>query len=172
MPSTTPIKTSTTICYDILTEVKKISGDLDGYSIVLRVNPEIARALKDEGRSLFRELEATVGRPVTIRPDEQLHHEQAHQAAEHRDRQRMQELQPRAGAEHGRGHQHAGSRQRGLQGGKLRAEVRGNALLNFPLDLLTSSAFDGGSGGIFAGGYESCAGLWLDAVNKLAEDGF
>ena len=64
------------------------------------------------------------------------------------------------------------TRQRGLQGGKLRAEVRGNVLLNFPLDLLTSSAFDGGSGGIFAGGYESSAGLWLDAVNKLAEDGF
>ena len=70
------IKTSTTICYDILTEVKKVSADLDGYSIVLRVNPEIARALKDEGRSVFRELEATVGRPVTIRPDEQMHHEQ------------------------------------------------------------------------------------------------
>src|SRR4029078_3536672 len=70
------IKTSATICYDILTEVKKVSADLDGYSLVLRVNPEIARALKDEGRGVFRELEATVGRPVTIRPDEQLHHEQ------------------------------------------------------------------------------------------------
>jgi ribonuclease G len=70
------IKTSTTICYDILTEVKKVSADLDGYSLVLRVNPEIARALKDEGRSVLKELEATVGRPVTVRSDEQLHHEQ------------------------------------------------------------------------------------------------
>jgi ribonuclease G len=70
------IKTSTTICYDILTEIKKVSADLDGYSVVLRVNPEIARAFKDEGRSVFRELEATVGRSVTVRPDEQLHHEQ------------------------------------------------------------------------------------------------
>ena len=33
------IKTSATICYDILTEVKKVSADLDGYSLVLRVNP-------------------------------------------------------------------------------------------------------------------------------------
>src|SRR5499427_4739666 len=70
------IKTSATICYDILTEVKKVSGDLDGYSLVLRVNPEIARALKDEGRSVFRELETAVGRRVTVRPDDQLHHEQ------------------------------------------------------------------------------------------------
>ncbi len=70
------IKTSATICYDILTEVKKVSADLDGYSLVLRVNPEIARALKDESRAVFRELEAAVGRPVTVRSDEQLHHEQ------------------------------------------------------------------------------------------------
>jgi ribonuclease G len=70
------IKTSATICYDILTEVKKVSSDLDGYSLVLRVNPEIARALKDEGRTILKELETTVGRPVTIRSDEQLHHEQ------------------------------------------------------------------------------------------------
>jgi ribonuclease G len=70
------IKTSATICYDILTEVKKVSSDLDGYSLVLRVNPEIARALKEESRSVFKELEASVGRPVTVRSDEQLHHEQ------------------------------------------------------------------------------------------------
>ena len=70
------IKTSSTICYDILTEVKKVSADLDGYSLVLRVNPEIARALKEESRSVFRELEAAVGRSVTVRADEQMHHEQ------------------------------------------------------------------------------------------------
>jgi ribonuclease G len=70
------IKTSATICYDILTEVRKVSSDLDGYSLVLRVNPEIARAFKDESRQLLKELEATVGRAVTLRPDEQLHHEQ------------------------------------------------------------------------------------------------
>ena len=70
------IKGSATICYDILTEVKKVSAELDGYSLVLRVNPEIARAFKDEERELFKELETSVGRPVTVRSDEQLHHEQ------------------------------------------------------------------------------------------------
>ena len=70
------IKTSATICYDILTEVKKVSAELDGYSLVLRVNPEIARALREESRSVFRELEGAVGRPVTVRMDDQLHHEQ------------------------------------------------------------------------------------------------
>jgi ribonuclease G len=70
------IKASATICYDILTEVRKVSPDLDGYSLVLRVNPEIARAFKDEERELFKELEGAVGRPITVRSDEQLHHEQ------------------------------------------------------------------------------------------------
>jgi ribonuclease G len=70
------IKASPTICYDILTEVKKVATDLDGYSLVLRVNPEVARALREEGRGVFKELEATVGRSVTVRADDQLHHEQ------------------------------------------------------------------------------------------------
>ncbi len=70
------IKASPTICYDILTEVKKVAADLDGYSLVLRVNPEVARAFREEGRGVFKELEATVGRAVTVRADDQLHHEQ------------------------------------------------------------------------------------------------
>jgi ribonuclease G len=70
------IRTTATICYDILSEVKKVSADLDGYSLVLRVNPEVARALREESRGVFRELESAVGRHVTVRADEQLHHEQ------------------------------------------------------------------------------------------------
>ena len=37
------IKSSSTICYEILSEVKKIGADLDGQTLVLRVNPDIAR---------------------------------------------------------------------------------------------------------------------------------
>ncbi len=70
------IKSSSTVCYDILAEVKKISADLDGQSLVLRVNPDIARALRDEERAVLKELKQTVGRDVTIRVDVQLHHEQ------------------------------------------------------------------------------------------------
>jgi ribonuclease G len=70
------IKSSATICYEILTEVKKISADLDGQSLVLRVNPDIARALRDEERAVFRDLKQSLGREIAIRPDAQLHHEQ------------------------------------------------------------------------------------------------
>jgi len=70
------IKSSSTICYEILSEVRKIGGDLDGQSLVLRVNPEIARALGDEERAVFRDLKQSLNREITLRPDAQLHHEQ------------------------------------------------------------------------------------------------
>jgi ribonuclease G len=70
------IKSSSTICYEILSEVKKVSGDMNGQSLLLRVNPDIARALKEEERAVLKEMKQTVGKDITIRPDVLLHHEQ------------------------------------------------------------------------------------------------
>jgi ribonuclease G len=70
------IKSASTICYEILTELKKIAPDLDGQGVILRVNPDIARALKEEESAVFRDLQQTLGKPVTLKPDTHLHHEQ------------------------------------------------------------------------------------------------
>jgi ribonuclease G len=70
------IKSSSTICYEILDEVRKIGADLDGRGIVLRVNPEIARALKEEESAVLKDLRQALGKEVTVRPDAHLHHEQ------------------------------------------------------------------------------------------------
>jgi ribonuclease G len=70
------IKSSSTICYEILAEVKKVAPDLDGHAVVLRVNPDIARALKEEEEAVLRDLKQVLGRDVTVRPDTHLHHEQ------------------------------------------------------------------------------------------------
>jgi ribonuclease G len=70
------IKSASTICYEILSEVKKISADLNGQSLVLRVNPDIARAFRDEERAVFKDLKQSLGREIALRPDAQLHHEQ------------------------------------------------------------------------------------------------
>jgi len=70
------IKSSSTICYEILDEVRKIGADIDGHGIVLRVNPEIARALKEEENAVLRDLKQALGKEVTVRPDAHLHHEQ------------------------------------------------------------------------------------------------
>jgi ribonuclease G len=70
------IKSSSTICYEILMEMRKIGPELDGNGVVLRVNPDIARALKEEESAMLRDLQRTLGKPVTIKPDSHLHHEQ------------------------------------------------------------------------------------------------
>ncbi len=44
--------------------------------MILRVNPDIARALKEEESAIFRELQRAVGKPITLKPDTHLHHEQ------------------------------------------------------------------------------------------------
>jgi ribonuclease G len=70
------IKSTSTICYEILTEVKKVSPELNGHRLLLRVNPDIARALKEEESAVLRDLRQSIGKDVTIKPDTQLHHEQ------------------------------------------------------------------------------------------------
>ncbi len=70
------IKSSSTICYEIMTELKKIGSELDGQGVIVRVNPDIARALKEEEPQLLRDLQQSLGKPVTIKPDVHLHHEQ------------------------------------------------------------------------------------------------
>jgi ribonuclease G len=70
------IKSSSTICYEILAEMRKVGADLDGRGVLLRVNPDIARALKEEERGVLKDIEAALGRAVTIKPDAHLHHEQ------------------------------------------------------------------------------------------------
>ncbi|HEY7290823.1 MAG TPA: Rne/Rng family ribonuclease [Vicinamibacterales bacterium] len=70
------IKSSSTICYEILSEVKKVSPDLNGHRLLLRVNPDIARALKEEESAVLKDLRNSIGKDVTVRSDIQLHHEQ------------------------------------------------------------------------------------------------
>jgi ribonuclease G len=70
------VKSSATICDEILTELKKVSREINGGGVVLRVNPDIAKALQDEERDVLKEIERTVGRRVTIKPDALMHHEQ------------------------------------------------------------------------------------------------
>ena len=70
------IKSSSTICYEILSEVKKVGPDLNGHRLLLRVNPDIARALKEEESAVLQDLEQSIGKDVTIKPDVHLHHEQ------------------------------------------------------------------------------------------------
>ena len=46
------------------------------HRLLLRVNPDIARALNEEESAVLRDLQQTLGKPVTVKPDTHLHHEQ------------------------------------------------------------------------------------------------
>ena len=70
------IKSASTICFEIVTEIRKITPELDGHGVILRVNPDIAKTLKDEESALLRDLQRSIGKPITIKPDTHLHHEQ------------------------------------------------------------------------------------------------
>ena len=70
------IKSSSTICYEILSEIKKVGSDMDGAGVLLRVNPDIARALKEEERGVIKDLRHLLGKDVVVKPDVHLHHEQ------------------------------------------------------------------------------------------------
>ena len=70
------IKATPTICYEILSEMRKLGGELNGHRVQLRVNPDIARALEKEERGVLRDVEKILGRRITLKSDAQLHHEQ------------------------------------------------------------------------------------------------
>ena len=44
--------------------------------VLLRVNPDIARALKEEERAVLKDLKQSLGKDVIVKPDVHLHHEQ------------------------------------------------------------------------------------------------
>jgi len=70
------VKSVPTICYEIQAEARKMAAELDSQSVTLRVNPEIAKALKTRESSLVEELEQATHKSVIIQADPTLHWEQ------------------------------------------------------------------------------------------------
>ena len=57
------VKSVSTVCSEIYDEVRKLAPDMPGQKLVLRVNPEIARALEGDEANVLRSLSAlTAGR--------------------------------------------------------------------------------------------------------------
>jgi len=67
------VKSITSVCYEILSEAKKIAPELERKQITLRVNPEVGRALKARDNTILPEIEELTGRPVIVRNDPMLH---------------------------------------------------------------------------------------------------
>jgi len=74
--STGYVKSVTTVCNDIYVEMRKMAAHLDHSDVMLRVNPEVAKALKANSARLLTEMEELTKKTVIIKSDPALHQEQ------------------------------------------------------------------------------------------------
>ena len=73
------IKSPQTVCYELLEEARRLgkamNGDKANKQTTLRINPEVARALRGPERDVLNEIEEYLG-PVDINSDPRVHQEQ------------------------------------------------------------------------------------------------
>jgi ribonuclease G len=69
------VKSVSTVCHEILAEAKKMAAELEGDVVTLRVNPEVARALKSREGLVLGELESLLRKNVIVKSDEAVHQE-------------------------------------------------------------------------------------------------
>ena len=73
------IKSPQTVCYELLEEARSLgkhkNGGRENKQATLRVNPEVARALRGSERDVLNEIEEYLG-PVDINSDQSIHQEQ------------------------------------------------------------------------------------------------
>jgi len=74
--STGYVKSVTTVCNDIYVEMRKMAAHLDHSDVMLRVNPEVAKALKANSARLLTEMEELTKKTVIVKSDPALHQEQ------------------------------------------------------------------------------------------------
>jgi ribonuclease G len=63
------VKSPTTVCYEILAEARKMASQIESKVMTLRVNPEVAKALKSREGGLVSELESLTHKDVIIKSD-------------------------------------------------------------------------------------------------------
>ena len=73
------IKSPQTICYELLEEArrlaKSLNGDADNKQVTLRINPDVAKALRTSEKDVMIEIEDYLG-PIDITSDPTIHQEQ------------------------------------------------------------------------------------------------
>jgi ribonuclease G len=70
------VKSVTTVCSEIYDEVRKLAPHFSGTSVSLRVNPDVARALRGEEAAILKELCTLLGHDIAVQGDPLLHQEQ------------------------------------------------------------------------------------------------
>jgi Rne/Rng family ribonuclease len=74
--STGFVKSVSTICNEVYVEMRKIARHLEHSDVMLRVNPEVAKALKLNNAHLLNEMEELTKKTIIVKSDPALHQEQ------------------------------------------------------------------------------------------------
>ncbi len=74
--STGFVKSVNTICNEIYVELRKVAKHIDSADVMLRVNPEVAKALKSNNGRALLEMEEMTKKTVIVKSDPALHQEQ------------------------------------------------------------------------------------------------
>jgi Rne/Rng family ribonuclease len=69
------VKSLSTIGLDLRRQILQQKGRFQSRDVLLRVHPDVARALQREGQPILRELEHELGTEILIQSDSGLHHE-------------------------------------------------------------------------------------------------
>jgi ribonuclease G len=69
------VKSTTTICLNLRKQLLRQGRRAGSAELLLRVHPEIARALQEEERAILAEIERSLGVSVMLQSDPALHHE-------------------------------------------------------------------------------------------------
>jgi ribonuclease G len=70
------IKSVATVCSELYDEVRKLAPHIQGQPLLVRLNPEVARALGAEQADVLRGLSSLVGSDIRVKGDPLLHQEQ------------------------------------------------------------------------------------------------
>jgi ribonuclease G len=70
------VKSPTTVCNEIYTELRKMKKHFEGADVLLRVNPETVKTLKSNNASWLTEFEELIGKNILVKSDATLHAEQ------------------------------------------------------------------------------------------------
>ena len=70
------VKSPTTVCNEIYTELRKMKKHFEGADVLLRVNPETVKVLKEKNAAWLTEFEELVGKNILVKSDPTLHPEQ------------------------------------------------------------------------------------------------
>jgi len=70
------VKSATTVCNEIYTELRKMKKHFENADVLVRVNPETVKVLKSNGASWINEFEELTSKNILIKSDPTLHPEQ------------------------------------------------------------------------------------------------